>query len=253
MSPLEQLQAKIEQGDLHSARQLALRLIGRGTRLPEPWEQLAWIDYRLGDVRSSLASLEEATLLGPLSERSRILIAYAHAHAGRNELAIDLLDLAIGPFDEDETRTLQPQDRLLAATTYALVGRYDLALRSCRQVAEADPNNGEAYHLASRFGAACGLPQRTVESLARRAVSLEPTVATYRLGLAELLYDAERIDEAADLVADFTPEEIRAVGSVEGVEFLAEIYESRRDWRRVVVCREQLLQLEVSQSTADER
>lgn len=239
---LAQVEEKIDAGDLDGARDLVRKHIRSHRNSVPLHELLGWIEYRRNETERCLEALEHATLLGPIADRSRTLIAVAYARVGRFELAIDLLDMLVdGGAEHSEVPVL-----LLAASGYDTAGRPDLAMRCCRRAARIDPQNAEAYHLASRYGEHGGLPTRLVESLARRAVALDPECAGFRIRLATLLQGEGRAAEAADAVRELALDQLRDLCCRQCAEYLAETYESIGDWRRAVVCREQLLRLEVS-------
>ena len=78
--------------------------------------------------------------------------------------------------------------------------------------------------------------------------NLAPEVASYRVALAGMLERRGRVDEAARTVRNLTNSDLESVTCMGCAERMIRLYEHVGDYRRVVVCRQQLLRLEVSES-----
>ncbi|MCA9116924.1 MAG: hypothetical protein KDA79_17720 [Planctomycetaceae bacterium] len=213
------------------------------------WELRGLIHRDRSEPEECVSALEMASLLVPLSPLARFALAESYGKAGRRELSRDLyLELVQNP------ATTVPL-LLQAACGLDSIDRPAAAMWACRSALDRDPGNGQACYDMSYYAARSGCPLRIVESLARKAVSLEPDRLQFRIGLASLLLRHDRAAEAGRVISGVSPDQLHQLDCQCCLERIAELCETVGDWQRVVVCRERLLQLEArsGHNTGDER
>lgn len=228
-----------EQGRLDAALARARLLLRQHSDNGRAWEWLGLIHAGRERFRLAVSALERASLLVPLRSAARVCLGLGYGKVGRATLSRDLLTALIDDPALDVPLLLQ-----VAAGLDAL-GESPLACAACRAAIARDPLVGQPYYDLGYYSARSGSPPHIVESLARRAISLDPQNTCYRVGLASLLLRQNRGPEAYDLVRHFTPEQITLVECRCCLGRIIDLYEQARDYRRIVMCREQLLKLEI--------
>lgn len=169
------------------------------------WEVLGLAQRDLGRTEEALDSLERASLLIPLKNVSRIVLADCYAQHGRRDLAKDLfLSAAIsGRLDEIEL--------LQVAAGLEGIDEPRLAMEACRRAGKLAPDFGQVHYDMGFYASRCGHPPHLVEALVRKAIELEPANIHYRIGLTSLLIRFGRNHEAHEVVWQLTSAQIQEV------------------------------------------
>lgn len=208
----------------------------------QAWELRGLIHRDLGEADECVAALEHASLLIPLSSLGRVALAESYGRTGRRGLARDL-------FREMVRNPETPVSVLLqVATGLDELDAPASAMQACRISLARDPQCAQACYDMSYYAARSGYPLRIVESLARRAISLEPERIHFRVGLVSLLMQHDRTDEAGEVISAVSPDRLQSLNCRCCLERIADLCESLGDWGRVVVCRDRLLRLEATWS-----
>jgi len=233
-------------GDLGAALMLAEAALAVNENDGAIWQLCGLIHRDRGEFASCVDAIERASLLVPLDALARVALAEAYGKIGSMGLARDLF---IALFD-DRTMTVE----LLMQTAVGLdaIAQPRLAMKACQIAAERDPERSQPYYDMGYYAARCGYPVHVVESLARRAISLEPNRVNYRIGLASLLAKHERLDEAHAIVRSITAAQIETVRCRCCLERMAMLFEQVADFGRASECRDQLIRLASESYDGDE-
>lgn len=227
-----------EAGDLEAAVDLAKARLQRMRDDGRAWELMGLIQYSRGRYRVSVSALERASLLVPLRPAARVCLGHGYGRVGRTQLSRDLLSALISD-------TSLPVPLLLqVAAGLDFIDQPQLSLRAARTACEREPEMAQSYYDLGYYSARCGSPPVVTESLARKAISLDPGNVSYRVGLASLLLKLGRDREALELVADFNNTQIEQITCQCCLRRVTALFEDARDYRRVILCRQQLLILE---------
>jgi tetratricopeptide (TPR) repeat protein len=194
------------------------------------WQLRGLIHRDRREGEACIDALERASLLVPLDGIARVALAEAYGHLGRRELARDLY---VALFDDE---SLSIELLMQIAVGLDAIEQPRLAMQACRIAADRDPERSQPYYDMGYYAARSGYPVHVVESLARRAISLEPTRVNYRIGLASLLAKHDRIDEAHAVVRSITPEQIDEISCRCCLERMAALYEQVGDAARAQDC-----------------
>ncbi|MEW4486516.1 hypothetical protein AB1L42_00460 [Thalassoglobus sp. JC818] len=234
-----------EAGEFENSLLLIKEFLRRKKEDGRGWELLGLIQYSRGRIAVSVSAIERATLYVPLRSVTRVCLALGYARVGQEELGRDLLvDLVNEP-------VLTTELLLQVAAGLDSLGEPGFALQAARTATEKDPDHAQAFYDLGYYVGRCGYPSSVIEALARHAISLEPERACYRIGLAKLLVGQQREDAAYELVRDLSIEQIKQVNCHKCLQRIVELYQSVGDYRRVILCREKLLQLELREYLSD--
>lgn len=209
------------------------------------WELLGLIQHTRGRVAVAVSALERATMLVPLYPVSRVCLAVGYGRLGKRELSKELLTDLI----QDESLTVPLL--LQVAAGLDAIDQPGLAVRACREASRRDPEQSRPYYDLGYYAARCGQPAHITENLARKAISLDPDNVCYRIGLASHLMKADRIADGYQVIRHLSHQQIEQIDCRCCVERIAELFESARDDRRVVLCRQHLLKLELQGGESD--
>jgi tetratricopeptide (TPR) repeat protein len=209
------------------------------------WELKGLIHHARSEFVPAVSALETASLFVVLNPAASVCLGQCYGRIGRNTLSRDLLT----PLVEDPRMTSE----LLLQIATGLDASDDprLAMKAARKAAERDPFLGQAYYDMGYYSARCGQSPRIVETLARKALSLEPDNLGFQLGLVSFLLKAGRDEEAYDIVSGLTNEQIERVHCRCCLERVVDLFENRGDYRRAILCRQQILQLELNNTDSD--
>ncbi|WP_231741051.1 hypothetical protein [Thalassoglobus neptunius] len=181
----------------------------------------------------------------PLRSVSRVCLALGYVGVGQERLGRDLL---VDLVDEPALTT----DLLLqVAAGLDSLGEPGAALQAARAATEQDPDHAQAFYDLGYYVGRCGYPTSVTEALARHAISLDPERVCFRIGLAKLFVGHQREDEAYELIQDLSNVQIRQVDCQNCLQRIVELCENVGDYRRVILCRERLLQLELREYLSD--
>lgn len=234
-----------QRGDLDVAIRMAKDCLRRNRYDGRAWELLGLIQYSRGRIKIAVSALERASLIVPLRPAARVCLGHGYGRIGRINLSRDLLLELI----DDET---MPVPLLLqVASGLDAISQPNLAMNACRAAIRRDPDLAQPYYDLGYYAARCGLPVRVTDSLARKAISLAPENVCFRVGLASLLVKQDRCREAYRLVESFSNEQIERIPCACCLRRIVDLYESARDYRRVVVAQQQLLHLELQNTSTE--
>jgi hypothetical protein len=134
---------------------------------------------------------------------------------------------------------------LQIATGLDAIDEPRMAMDVARKATQNDPLVGQGYYDMGFYAARSSHSPRIVESLARKALSLEPENMGFRLGLASFLVKNGKPSEAFDVVQSLSNDQIEQVHCRCCLERIVDLFESAGDFRRAILCRQQLLNLEL--------
>ena len=229
-------------GNLREGMEIVRRCLDADPDDGRAWELCGLIHYSGGHFSHSVYALESASALVPLRPAGRGCLGHAYAKVNRVGLACDLLTDLIDDDSISEPLLLQ------VAMGFDSIDRPDLAIRTCRRVIHRDGQFAQAHYDLGFYAGRVGLPRQQIELSIRKAVELSPNVSQYRVGLAGLLLEQQKTDEASDLVADLSDEELASLDCSCCLQRLATLYRLAADERRVVVCQRRLTRLAVQGS-----
>jgi len=229
--------AAFEADAVHSALLEAKRYLhchpddGRG------WELMGLIQHQRGRFRRAVAALERATCLVPLNPASRVCLAHSYAQIGRVALSRDLFLMLA----EDESL---PVDLLLQVAA-GLEELQDAAgaMRICREATVREPEHAQAFYDMGYYAGLCGYPPRMTESLALKAIDLDPERVCYRIGLAGLRIQMGRNQEAYDLICSLTREQVQEICCDNCLRRVMWLWDAAGDAERVAWARTRLREL----------
>lgn len=209
------------------------------------WELKGLSHYACEDWEIAIDSLERASILIPLGPSARVCLGLAYAKQDEVESAKSLLELLI----EDE----QLPSSLLLQVAVGLdsIDCPHLAMAACRRVSENDPLLPQSFYDLSYYSARCGFPASTTEALARQAIFLDPRNVGYRVGLCGFLIKQSRWHDAHEVIDVLSDNQIDEIDCRCCLERIAELFQSVRDHRRNILCRQRLIQLELSGGESD--
>jgi tetratricopeptide (TPR) repeat protein len=231
-------QAAHEHRNYADATRLLQSHLERAPHDGRAWEFLGLVHSARGGYAESVSALEQASLLVPLKTDARICLGYAYGKIGRTQLSRDLL---IAMIDDP---SLSAESLLQVAAGLDALNAPEHAVRACRAAAAVDSSLAQAYYDLGYYSARCGRPPELTISLAGRAISIDPSNVSYRIGLSSLLCKLNRDGEAYCVVRELTQPQLETIRCLCCLERIARLYESSSDYRRAVLCRRQLLKLE---------
>ncbi|MFG0268063.1 MAG: tetratricopeptide repeat protein, partial [Rhodopirellula sp. JB055] len=163
----------------------------------EPAVLLGLALHQRGRTLEAADVIEKASLLGPITDEARIALASCYAQLRRTDLARELyLELAL-------SRRLDAGLMLKVAAGLAAIDSPQLAMKVCEWITEKDDTVGQAYYDMGVYSARCGNALYLTEALTRRAIQLDSGNVHFRVGLASLLIQLQRDDEALEVVLSF--------------------------------------------------
>lgn len=226
-----------EAGEFQAARKVATVFLEWNEDDGDAHQLLGLICYAECKYTESVAELEVASLLQPVKLKSRICLAHGYAWIGLRSLAYDLLrDLA-------NEEIVAAELALHIASGLNLVGRPDMALRSAQKVINRDDQVAQAWYDYGYYTGRCGGSDSEVELTTSKAISLDPGNSTYRVGLAGLLFQQNRMDEAIKVIQSLTDEHISAIDCLCCIEKVVALYRQADDGHRALKAVAQLKKL----------
>ena len=191
---------------------------------PQPYFYSGMALGQMGDWTAAAAQLAEAVRLDPENPRYTIAYANALARSGQNEPAM----AALGSFDQERVKELEPALLWLLSETYLRTGSHDQALLvldvlAGKNAGEARVNllRGQVYLVKGDYERARGLVEKSIESEpAENALAYSILgMALYQLG------DKEGSKEAFLKAVDQDPDNVEYLGRLGAV--CLELGESR--------------------------
>lgn len=241
----EQAKAHYDSGEYAASFQIVKRGLRAHPDAGSLWELMGLLHYAHGDWEFAVDSLERASVLIALSPSGRVCLGLAYTRSGVTESARSQLELLI----EDEQ--LSSSLMLQVAVGLDAIDCPHRAMAACRRVPENDPLLPQSYYDLSYYSARCGLPATTTEALVRRAVFLDPGNLAFRVGLCGFLIKQNRLPDAYEVIDVLNDDELEDIDCRCCLERIADLFESVRDHRRNILCRQRLIQLELSGGESD--
>jgi len=228
--------AAIRAGNLSQAKYLLKWRVRGNRRDAVAWELYGHAHFSSGNFPLAVSAFERASAIAPIDADSRARLAHAYAMTGHIDSARELLSELV---QED-----LPADLLLQiGISLHAVGCLKLSIRACRKALQKSPNNPQAYYDLSYYSGLAGYPIATVERLARRAIKCDPANAKYRIGLAMLLSNEDRIDEAYELIRNLGMTHLSKMSCAASIQRLIKLFRHAGDDRRLVLCHQRLVEL----------
>ncbi len=229
-----------EAGEFSLARELVQRDLDRNDENGRNWELLGLIEYAEHNAAETADALERASLFVPLLPAARLALANAYAEVGHEQLSRDLLVERIDDPDFSVELLLQ------VAAALDVLGDPTQAIRACRTAQQADPDHAQIYYDMGYYAAHAGYPANVTESLARKAISLAPENACFRVGLATMLLSADRCREAYSLVRDFAEQQVATITCTCCLRRITQLVAAEGNEPLAQTCRARLAQLLMS-------
>ena len=235
----ERARLAYERGDLRKAFAVTRECLTANKDDGRAWEILGLVHFASGNFRHSVSSLEHASLLVPLKPTGRACLGHGYARVGKTELAIDLMENLLSD------ASVPPSVLLQIGGCLNDLERPDLAMEACFSVLRVNDCYAQAYYELGYYAGQCDYALGMVEIFGKRAVELAPETPRYRVGLAGFLYRRERFEEAWQYVRNLSNADIASLSCTCCVERVIELYEMHQDYRRSILCRQRLIELEV--------
>lgn len=215
--------------------------------LPEnhqgPWLELlglAWHD--LGRPLEAADAIEQASLVSPIANQTRIVLASCYAELQRVDLARDLyLQLAL-------RGELPPGLMLQVAAGLEAIDSPQLAMQVCEWVTEKDESIAQAFYDMGFYSARAGQPLYMTEALTYRALQLEPGNLHYRIGLVSLLVQLNRDDEAIYTLGSFDEDDVEQVTCASCLSRISGLLQRRGFFDLADECEEKATRLRETQT-----
>jgi tetratricopeptide (TPR) repeat protein len=145
------------------------------------WELLGLIYRDAGFTKNAADALERASLAVTIHPLSLLCLSECYGVLGRRTLARQLY-LMVADNNPDASGLLP-----LVASGLDGINESHLAMSVCRRAATVEPSSGQVAYDMCFYAYRSGASVSVVESLAWRAVELEPNCGLFRVGLASLL------------------------------------------------------------------
>lgn len=231
---LEEARQSYTTGRLKDARRKLLQHLSRNREDGRGWELLGLVHHARQKWALSLAALEEASTLVPLSCVGELALADCYFANGQTKWALALY------------RGIPESDRATTQTLLTVAAKLDSmsdpvgSIAACRKAIQLDPDSAESYFTLSFYLRRCGAPFSVVEAAARRAIDLAPDKFAFRLGLAGQLHAQGRLADVARLLNRVTLEQVQSLSCPCCLDRLIVIFAAIADEDRVLWCREHL-------------
>ncbi|MFG0332027.1 MAG: tetratricopeptide repeat protein [Maioricimonas sp. JB049] len=232
-------------GEPERAERILRRHLQREQDDGRAWELLGLILFENGEIAASVSALETATLLAPLRTQGRICLAHGYGQLGHVELSRDLLVAMIPDPSLSAPHLLQVAGGLDA------IGQHELAVQACRSALRREPESAQGHYDMGYYSARSGAPSHVVETLARQAVSLEPGNVRYRIGLASMLVQQERLSDGYACISRLSDDQIRRIACRCCLQRVVSLFEAAGDIRRARMCLTHLRHLELRDTAGD--
>lgn len=200
--------------------------------------ELLGLAYRdLAEPYKAADALERASLLVTIHSLSRLCLAECYAALQRLELARDLY-LSQAEEQRDDAPFL-----LMIAAGLEAINEPELAMQLCRQAARIEPESGQIIYDMCFYAMRCGCPASLAESLAWRAVELEPENVHFRIGLSSLLLRMKQPDRACRVLRQLKGAQLRQLTCECCLQRIATLYGAAGDAARAQCCRQWMAEL----------
>lgn len=147
-----------------------------------------------GSVQESIDTLEQASMLVPLSPEAQLALGLGYEVAQKRELASNvLISLA-------SRENLSPSILEQLARALGRANELSVALHVCERAAQLQPDSTAPLLGISYYMARLGASSRQILPVLFRALHLDPEDNSLRILLARRLHDCELCDEAAEVL-----------------------------------------------------
>ena len=228
-----------EAGDLQSAMAIVQECFADDRNDGRAWELCGLIHFSSGNFQRSVSALECAQCLVPLLPAARVCLGHAYGKIGKTVLSRDVLHDLI---DDD---SVSIPLLLQVAIGLDAVGAPEYAIQACEMVIERDDRVAQAHYDYGYYAGRCGYHDSYVENSARTAIELDPKNVQYRVGLAGLLWRQDRLDEAYEVVHELPGDLLLEIECTCCLRRMSDLYKRAGDYRRLVLCQERLLRLDM--------
>jgi tetratricopeptide (TPR) repeat protein len=186
---------KYETGEYERAAELLERALQQNPRSPQRWTRAAAALLHAGQYQRATDVSDEGLLLFPGRASLLRVSAYAAMQQGRNATAASRFQEAIDALDDDEAE-IRSQLNGALGLVYARMQQFSKSDAAYARALDANPEHAEAannyaYSLADR-----GVHLDRALRLARRAVRLDSTNASFLDTLGWIHYKRGDLDEA---------------------------------------------------------
>ncbi|MEC7428260.1 MAG: tetratricopeptide repeat protein [Planctomycetota bacterium] len=226
-------------GELAAAIAWASRRLSVEPNDGRAWELLGLAYRDSGDIGAAVDAFERATMLVVLHPLSRVCLTECYAVQKRYELARDLY------LTQADEGTGDSQLLLLIAAGLEGINEPQLAMDICRRAGELDPGSGQAMYDLCFYAMRCGCTASLAESLAWKAVELDPGNVEFRIGLASILIRLDRIEKAMWVLRYLAKSQFQNVNCVCCLERIATLYEAVGEAEGMRRVRSRLLEVRV--------
>ncbi|MEM7475986.1 MAG: hypothetical protein AAF483_13415 [Planctomycetota bacterium] len=178
--------------DWDSAYETILEALDEQPDSGAAWELRALLESYLGNQHAAVASMEHASLLIPLQPLASRCLALDYVAIGKTELGVELL-ISLAQIHQNPIFVRRISNDLL---------RLDQSAAALNVLAYALDLSDSAilWHELSTTLMHLGRPSFKALDAARRAISLSPSVASYRVTAARLLIGMDRTEDAFQIV-----------------------------------------------------
>jgi len=234
-------------GDLVTAIELASAVVKVHPNEGRTWELLglAWRD--LGKPLPAADAFERASLLVTLTPLSSLCLAECYAVLQRRRLARDLYLLQAKQLADSVDMLL------LAASGLEGIDEPQLALDVCRKAGNLDPESGQVVYDMCFYAMRSGCSASLAESLAWRAVELEPDNVHFRIGLATLLVRLGHTHRACRVLQILELSDFRQVCCRCCLERIANLYQQAGSAEKAELCQLRINELELASTSNRQR
>lgn len=226
------------QGNLWAALEVVAQTVSQNEEDGRPWELMGLIFRNLVKPKSAVNAFERAALLVPLQPLSQICLAECYGVIGKKSLARDLY------LNQAELYANSAELLLFIAAGLEGIDEPHLAMEMCREASSIAPDSGQVVYDMCFYACRCGAPISVIETLAWRAVELEPDNVHFRVGLASLLVRLGLPSKAHWAVNALSPKQISEVSCACCLERIKQLYESVSDTPRSKQCAQRLIDLQ---------
>ncbi len=214
-------------GDLATCLRMAFQYLKSSPDDVRVWEFVGVVYSEQREWLKAARAFEEASLIAPISDLSRVCLADIYGELGREELAITLL-MRIASREGIDWRIL----RRVAAG----LDKYGVpheALKVARRMIEFAPDEAQVYYDASYYAIRSGELFCVAVGMARKAVALAPDNTLFRVGLASIFFRNGQQKDAYEAVRRFDENDYQAIECVCCLERLKTIMETAGDFSQV--------------------
>lgn len=216
------------------ATEIGLRLYPENGQL---WETRGIALWWLDQLPHSMASLEMASTLTPLSPSGQLALAGCY-------LRTDYVESAKCIYEYLATRK-DLSAELLADLAYGLgqVGDLPLALDTCREVVRQMPDCADAWIAMAFYMAALEHQPEEVAAVLKRAFETSPNPTLARIDFALLLARSDHLDQAYQLLCQLPLDDLLSVRCPPRLDRLVLLFRHMADDARARACEAQSLRL----------